>query len=61
MLILMGPLRKGKQVGKWGNTLDKCRKIENKSMIPQSSTEKILVYIGRSNKLISLLKTLIMP
>ena len=32
MLLLMGPLRKGKHVGKWGITLDKCRKLEIKSI-----------------------------
>ena len=32
MLLLMGPLRKGKHVGKWGITLDKCRKLEIKSV-----------------------------
>ena len=32
MLLLMGPLRKGKHVGKWGITLDKCRTLEIKSV-----------------------------
>lgn len=32
MLLLMGPLRKGKHVGKWGITLDKCKRLEIKSV-----------------------------
>ena len=32
MLLLMGPLRKGKHVGKWGITLDTCKTLEIKSV-----------------------------
>ena len=32
MLLLMGPLRKGKHVGKWGITLSKCKTLEIKSV-----------------------------
>ena len=32
MLLLMGPLRKGKHVGKWGITLDPCKTLEIKSV-----------------------------
>ncbi|MDP6878918.1 MAG: diacylglycerol kinase family protein [Candidatus Marinimicrobia bacterium] len=32
MLLLMGPLRKGKHVGKWGITLDACKTLEIKSV-----------------------------
>ena len=32
MLLLMGPLRKGKHIGKWGITLTKCKKLEIKSV-----------------------------
>ena len=28
----MGPLRKGKHIGKWGITLTKCKKLEIKSV-----------------------------
>jgi len=32
MLLLMGPLRKGKHVGKWGITLNTCKTLEIKSV-----------------------------
>ena len=32
MLLLMGPLRKGKHIGKWGITLNTCKTLEIKSV-----------------------------